>query len=83
MLFLEIYLGLCVIFFLIILLLLESSPVGWEDEDGFHMANEQENLIIFPLKKKITINQPAIHLKLSYYKKLENRTSGHPITLNL
>jgi hypothetical protein len=83
MLFLEIYLGLCVIFFLIILLLLESSPVGWEDEDGFHMANEQENLIIFPLKKKVAINPPVIHFKFSHYQRLENENSGHPITLNL
>ena len=80
---LEIYMGLCVIFFLILLLLLETSPIGWEDEDGFHMANEQENLIIFPLKKKVAIKLPALHFKFSHYQWLENENSGHPITLNL
>ena len=74
---------LCVIFFLIILLILESSPIGWEDEDGFHMADEQENLIMFPLKKKVAINQPAIRFKLSHYQRLESENSGLPITLNL
>jgi hypothetical protein len=83
MVFLMIYMGLCIIFFLILLFLLETSPVGWEDKDGFHMADEQENLIIFPLKKKEPINKLAIHFKLTPYQKLEYRESGNPITLSL
>jgi hypothetical protein len=42
MIFLEIYIGLCIIFFLITLILLKSAPTGWEDKYGFHLGKENE-----------------------------------------
>ena len=42
MIFLEIYIALCIIFFLIILILLKTAPTGWEDKNGFHLGKENE-----------------------------------------
>jgi hypothetical protein len=42
MIFLEIYIALCIIFFLITLILLKTAPTGWEDKNGFHLGKENE-----------------------------------------
>ena len=44
MIFLEIYIGLCIIFFLITLILLKNAPTGWEDKNGFHLGKENETI---------------------------------------
>jgi len=52
MLFLEIYIGLCIVFFPVVLWRLKKAPTGWQDENGFHLKKPEEKLIKFPLKKK-------------------------------
>ena len=83
MLFLEIYIGLCIIVFAIMLILFKIAPSGWEDENGFHHLEEKEELIIFPLKKTTANNLPAIDFKLPHYQRLKKRKSGLQITLGL
>ncbi len=79
--FLEIYIGLCIIFFLLIVILIKISPSGWEDENGFHQLSTKENTITFPLKNKSAMNHLSINFKIAHYQNLDNRRSGHPITL--
>jgi hypothetical protein len=42
MIFLVIYIGLCIIFFPIIFKLLKTAPTGWEDHNGFHQEKEDK-----------------------------------------
>ncbi|MGA8265332.1 MAG: hypothetical protein WB779_12895 [Ignavibacteriaceae bacterium] len=81
--FLAIYIGLCIIFFPLMLILFKISPYGWEDENGFHHVSEKEELITFPLKKKIAISHFKINFKFAHYQKLDQSNSNHPITLSL
>jgi hypothetical protein len=81
MLFLEIYMGLSFVSFLIILILLKISPSGWQDENGFHLAEEKEKLITFPLRKNVAGNFLTINFNLARNEKLEKRNSGLQITL--
>ena len=81
MLLLEIYIGLCIIVFAIMLILFKTAPTGWQDENGFHQLEEKEELITFPLKKTTANNLPAIDSELTHYQRLKKRKSGLQITL--
>jgi hypothetical protein len=41
MFFLIIYLGLCLVTFLLIVVLLKISPSGWQDKKGFHQLTKK------------------------------------------
>lgn len=81
--FLVIYFGLCIVFFLLVLILLKTSPIGWEDEHGFHQINKEEKLITFPLKKKAASNHLTINFKLAHNQKPGDSNLDHRITLSL
>ena len=80
--FLVIYMGLCVVSSLIMLILFKFSPDGWQDENGFHLINEKEKLITFPLQKKVAGNYHTVHFNLAHHQKFDKkRRSGLQITL--
>jgi len=81
MLFFEIYVGLCIFFFPIMLLLFKTAPLGWEDKNGYHQKATEEKLISFPLTKRVASNHPTINFNLAQYQKLDSSNFDLQITL--
>jgi hypothetical protein len=83
MLFLEIYMGLCIVSFPLMLLLFKTAPLGWEDKNGYHQKSNEEKLIPFPLKKRVARDHLTINFKLAHYQKLDSSNFDLQITLGV